>query len=149
MLDLRIAMKTNLLLVDDNFDQLKLRAMALEMSGFTVVTASGPVEAISIMAGLHEIDVAILDYHMPVMNGCVLADYLKSRYSDLKIILYSADVDIGESEMTGVDVFISKAEGLAPLLAQVFELAKVHGSVQGALFAPGSYFGSEPEWLAA
>jgi DNA-binding NtrC family response regulator len=83
--DLKIASRTTLLLVDDDTQQLELWAQILMMSGFTVVTAGSPAEAISVMArrGVPAVDVAILDYAMPLMNGCVLADYLKRRYPHL------------------------------------------------------------------
>lgn len=137
MIDLKIAMSTNLLLVDDDIDQLEVRALILKMSGFTVLAAGSPLEAISIMAQhpVQKVDVAILDYHMPVMNGCILAEYLKSRYPELKIILHSAALDISQSEMNSVDVFVSKSEGITPLLAQVSELVQAHPMGPDAVFA--------------
>src|SRR6201999_1986668 len=68
------------LLVDDEVQQLQLRALVMESCGFSVVTAGGPTEAISTMAGgtIEKTDVAILDYNMPVMNGTTLAARLRS-----------------------------------------------------------------------
>jgi CheY-like chemotaxis protein len=130
MIDIRLAMRTTLLLVDDDTDQLELRATVLKMSGYTVVSAGGPLDAMSIMAQEHgeNVDVAVLDYHMPVMNGCLLAGYLRIQYPDLKIILYSAALEIPEDEMSSVDVFVSKSEGIAPLLEQVSEFAEVRAA---------------------
>jgi CheY-like chemotaxis protein len=130
MIDFKSAIHTTLLLVDDAIEQLELRALVLKMSGFTVLTAGGPLEAISIMRQDpgDTVDIAILDYHMPVMNGCILADYLRSRYPDLKIILYSAALDIPENEMSSVDVFVSKSEGIAPLLERISEFARVRAT---------------------
>jgi CheY-like chemotaxis protein len=73
------------------------------------------------MASTVEIEIAILDYHMPVMNGCVLADHLKSMNPELKIILYSGAIDIPQSEMKNVDAFISKGNCVRRLLSQVCE----------------------------
>jgi hypothetical protein len=56
---------------------------------------------------------------MPVMNGCVLADYLKARYPDLKIILHSGLLDIPESEMSSVDSFVPKGGGIVRLLGEI------------------------------
>src|SRR4051812_15080725 len=107
-----------LLLVDDDIVQLELRAQVLRVWGFTVMTADSPVAAISTMAQHRpdQVDLAVLDYEMPGMNGCVLADYLRSRYPDLKIILHSASVDILEDEMCSIDAFIPKCEGVAHLV---------------------------------
>ncbi len=70
-----------------------------------------------------EVDVAVIDYDMPVMNGCVLADYLRARYPNLKVILHSGSVDISESEMSNVHAFVPKGEGVARLLEEVSVLA--------------------------
>ena len=55
---------------------------------------------------------AILDYEMPMMNGCVLADYLKARYPDLKIILHSGLLDIPENEMNSIGSVVPKGDGM-------------------------------------
>jgi CheY-like chemotaxis protein len=124
MTDLIRALRTTLLLVDDDVQQSELRALVLKRSGFTVLTANDPVTAISIMAEAAEhgdvaVNVAIVDYEMPVMNGCVLADYLRERYPELKIILHSGAPDIPESEMRSIDVFVPKGAGVGQLLDEV------------------------------
>jgi CheY-like chemotaxis protein len=126
MIDLETALGTRLLLVDDDIEQLELRALLLKMSGFTVLTASGPVEAIAIISqGTGDaVDVAILDYHMPVINGCILAGHVRRLCPDLKIILHSAAADIPESEMRSVDAIVPKTAGLTSLLAQISEFSE-------------------------
>ena len=127
MIDFRVAVHTTLLLVDDDIEQLDLLALTVKMSGFSVVTASSPVEAISIMNErcLRKIDVAVIDYQMPVMNGCVLAAYLKARYPELKIVLCSGALDISEDEMMKVDGFVSKRDGVGALLSKIAEFGQI------------------------
>lgn len=113
------------LLVDDEPTQLDLRAHVLSLSGFSVFTARGPLEALAIIAGTAErIDVAVLDYQMPVMNGCLLANHLRSRRPEVKIILHSGAIDIPRGEMTSIDTFIPKSDGVAMLIASVAHLAR-------------------------
>jgi CheY-like chemotaxis protein len=121
----RAAMRTTLLLVDDNIDQLELQSLVLTSSGFEVLTANCPVKAMSMIAqrNCEKIDIAVVDYHMPDMNGCALAEHLRKRHPALKIILYSAALEIPEDEMRSVDVFVSKSDGMARLLARLTELA--------------------------
>ena len=121
MLDFRIAVRTTVLLVDDDPVNVDTCSLALEMNGFAVVSVTSPYEAISIMNenSQRKIDVAILDFHMPLMNGCILADYLKARYPELKIVLYSGSLDIREQEMSSIDVFVPKGDGIAALLAKI------------------------------
>ena len=116
-----------ILLVDDETQGLWLRAQVMKSCGFPVVTAEGPLEALSLMAEDPDenIDLAILDYDMPVMNGCALAEELRSICPTLKIILYSGAVDIPQWEMTSVDPFVAKDEGTARLLDQIVQIAQV------------------------
>jgi CheY-like chemotaxis protein len=113
------------LLVDDEVQQLAVRAHVMKASGLSVITACGPIEAIWILAGtMEEIDVAILDYDMPVMNGCILARRIRSICPWLKIILYSGAVYIPQSKMTSVDAFIPKGDGVGTLINYVVQLAQ-------------------------
>ena len=117
----KVPTSLSVLFVDDEVTLLRLVADLMEEFGFAVIVARDPLEAISVMASTVEIEIAILDYHMPVMNGCVLADHLKSMNPELKIILYSGAIDIPQSEMKNVDAFISKGNCVRRLLSQVFE----------------------------
>lgn len=137
-MDLRVALRTTLLVVDDDVQQLALRALALKRSGFNVLTAGTPIEAISIMENdrASEVDVAILDYEMPVMNGCVLADYLRTRYREMRIILYSGTLDIAESDGCSVDAFVAKGDGLARLIEEISALVELTRGVPIPAAAP-------------
>ena len=117
-----------ILMVDDEIEQLRLRAQVIGMCGFAVITASGPMEAICMMTEkpVGRIDLAILDYNLPIMNGCALADRLKSMCPEMKIMLHSGEMDIPQNEMTSVDTFIPKGEGIGQLLAQIIRLAETH-----------------------
>lgn len=123
----KLRVTPRILLVDDEAQLLELCALVMKLSGFSVVTADGPIKAISTMAQrtTGKIDLAILDYNMPVMNGCALADRLRSMSPKLKIILYSDAIDIPKSEMASVDAFIPKGEGIARLLPQIIRFARV------------------------
>jgi hypothetical protein len=61
------------------------------------------------------------------MNGCDLADLLKVMRPELKIILYSGATDVPRTEMTSIDTFVSKADGITALIAEVAELTQVGG----------------------
>lgn len=121
-----------ILLVDDELEQLLLRAQVMSLRGFPVLTADNPSDAIFMMAEetIDKIELVILDYDMPGMNGCDLADTLKLMRPELKIILYSGASDIPRNEMTSIDTFVSKADGMPTLIAEVAELT--HDVVMGA-----------------
>jgi hypothetical protein len=62
---------------------------------------------------------------MPVVNGCILAEYLKARYPELKVALYSGALDIPEDEMMSLDGFISKSDGIDALLSKITEFGQI------------------------
>jgi len=142
MIDFKTAIRTTVLLVDDDVHQLGFCALALEMSGFSVVTASGPIEAIAILKEptFHRFDIAIIDYRMPVMNGCVLAEYLKERHPELKTVLYSDALSIPKEEMSAIDLFVAKADGVASLLARIAESGPLDVANPVFLSGENSYY---------
>jgi DNA-binding NtrC family response regulator len=116
-----------ILLVDDEIQQLWLRAQVMTLSGFPVLTADSPNVALSMVAeeAIEKVELVVLDYQMPDMNGCDLADLLKEMAPDLKIILYSGATDIPCSEMSSIDVFVSKGDGISRLIAEVARLSEI------------------------
>ena len=116
------------LLVDDDLRQLETCACILTMGGFPVLTARGPVEALSLATKLEEFDVAVIDYEMPVMNGAALAERLKSKLPKLCVVLYSAALSIPASDLETVDTVISKGEGITALLRQLWSLSAEYPS---------------------
>jgi CheY-like chemotaxis protein len=115
--------RTRLLLVDDDQQQLELCALVLRTAGFKVMTAWHAQEALSILEE-NAMDIAILDYEMPGMNGCELANAIRMRYGNTRIVLYSGSIGIPGGELRSVDAFVSKGNGPVPLIGQILELGR-------------------------
>lgn len=124
-----------ILLVDDEAQPMELRAQIMKLHGFSVLTADGPMKALTMMAekAVKKIQIAVLDYNMPGMNGCALAERLRSVLPNLRIILYTGAVDIPEGEMKGIDALVSKSDGIACLIAQVAQFVRVGMDTPGTL----------------
>ena len=110
-----------ILCVDDDWNGLEGRKMLLEEAGCEVVVASRGTDAMRLFAS-HPIDLVLLDYHMPGMNGDVVAEHMKSSQPDVPVALLSADDGLPESALRWVDVFVSKSESPANLLQTVEHL---------------------------
>jgi CheY-like chemotaxis protein len=106
------------LCVDDEFNGLEGRKMLLEEAGCKVLVASRGRDAMRLFAS-HPVDLVLLDYHMPGMNGDVVAEHMKSSQPDVPIALLSADEGLPEGALRWVDVFVSKSESPANLLQAV------------------------------
>ena len=114
------------LLVDDEVQPLELRAHIMELRGFFVLAVDSPLRAIAMAKQpVRTIDVAVLDYDMPVMNGGTLAGRLRSILPELRIVLYSGALDVPQSELNNVDAFVSKGDGIETLIDQVLRFAQI------------------------
>jgi CheY-like chemotaxis protein len=111
-------------LVDDDVRQLENLALVFKMSGFSVLAFGCPVAGLSALAGrpAPSLDFAVVDYQMPLMNGCVLAQYLRARYPKLKIVLYSGSPVVPEEDLHNVDGFVRKGTGVVHLLQEIAHL---------------------------
>lgn len=110
-----------LLCIDDNQDVLKCEQAFLESFGYTVLTAPNGGKGLE-LASIHSVDVVIVDYFMPEMNGHEVAIEMKRLRPQAPIIMLSGTVDVSEQALKLVDAFIAKdqvASQLSPTIAQL------------------------------
>lgn len=110
-----------LLCVDDEKVFVLLTARVLEANGYHVTAVSNPCEAVD-LSGREEIELAVLDYEMPEMNGARLARQLKSSLTKVKIVLFTGVLKVPEPDLSVVDAVVHKSEGIETLLATVDRL---------------------------
>ena len=114
-----------ILCVDDEWNGLDGRRTLLEERGYKVLVATNGDEALQLFASC-PIDLVLLDYHMPRVNGDVIAEHMKASQPDIPIAMLSADDELPESALEFVDAFISKSESPASLLMILEHLLYVH-----------------------
>ena len=119
-----------ILCVDDEWNGLEGRKMLLGEAGYKVLVATNGADALHLFAS-HPVDLVLLDYHMPGMNGDVVAEQMKAGQPDVPVALLSADDGLPESALKWVDAFVSKSESPANLLQIVEHLLDLR-----LLFAP-------------
>ena len=84
-----------ILLVDDDALLLDTFSDMLESEGYDVISAVNPYEAIHLIKD-EEIDLAILDYNLPYMNGAELGRLVYKSQSKVKIMFISGNDRIQE-----------------------------------------------------
>lgn len=104
-----------ILCVDDNEVGLFVNSVILRNEGYAVFACSKPSRVASIVHA-EEIDLAVLDYSLPGMNGAELAAICKAANPEMKVILFSGHLRIPKRELAVADVFIPKSEGIQALL---------------------------------
>jgi CheY-like chemotaxis protein len=109
------------LCIDDSQSVLECEKAFLETFGYTVLTALSGGEGLE-LASIYSVDVVIVDYFMPEMNGPEVAIEMRRLRPQAPIIMLSAAVDVPEQALKLVDVFIAKdrlASQLLPAIAQL------------------------------
>ena len=111
-----------ILLVDDNADAADLLGEILQLNGYVLKVAHGPVEALRVAPGFAP-DVAILDIGMAVMDGRALAMELRARLpAPLRMIAlsgYGQEIDRQHSLTTGFQAHLVKPVDLPQLLDEI------------------------------
>lgn len=79
-----------ILMVDDNATNRKILSLQTEKWGTQTTTCEYPSEALSILEQGVEFDLAILDMHMPEMDGEELAKKVRAKKPGLPLILFSS-----------------------------------------------------------
>ncbi|HEX6502134.1 MAG TPA: response regulator [Terriglobales bacterium] len=113
--------KPLILCADDNAHIVEGWKTLLKLKGYEVLTASNGAEALQAFVA-HPVDLAMLDYHMPRMNGDVAATRMKACKPDVPIALLSADTLPVLADLKAVDLFVSKSLPIAGVLEMVDQL---------------------------
>jgi len=107
--------------VDDDATGLDVRRMLLETRGYRVVTAENGSTALRLLPQ-HPVDLVVLDYYMPDMDGGLVAKELKRLQPGLPILMLSAYFWLPPAAMELCEDFVTKADSPAKFLAKVEEL---------------------------
>ena len=110
--------KPLILCVDDTPSVLEGQKMLLEENGYRVLTATNGKEAVQAFTS-HAVDLVLLDYHMPEMNGDTAAARMKDSKPDVPVALLSSDECLPSYDLEVVDCFIPKSEPIVSLLEKV------------------------------
>ncbi len=107
--------------IDDNQDALECERAFLETFAYTVLTAPSGSKGLE-LATIHSVDVVIVDYFMPEMNGPEVAIEMRLLRPRALIIMLSAAAGVREQALQLVDAFIVKDHLASQLLSAVAQL---------------------------
>jgi CheY-like chemotaxis protein len=111
-----------ILCIDDDPVMLELEQALLNHTGGTVLTATDGVNGIA-LARANKIDVVVLDFNMPGLDGNQIAQILRKEHPTLPVVVWSGDLDaIPECLKWFADALLQKTDGPAALLSTVGEI---------------------------
>ena len=109
------------LCVDDDPDTLKVRKLLLESRGYSVLTATSGEEALNLISPNASVDLVLLDYVMPGMNGDELAEKVRQKFPALPVVAVSGVERLPERLLRNVDASLPKGVDPEVLLSAVAE----------------------------
>lgn len=112
-----VPFKQTVLCIDDNEDLLECEKEFLETFGYTALTAPSGCKALEV-ASVSSIDVVVVDYLMPEMDGHEVAIKMRRLRPQAPIIMLSG-ADIPEQALKSVDAFIAKEQLSSHLLTAI------------------------------
>jgi CheY-like chemotaxis protein len=110
------------LCIDDSQDVLDCERAFLESFGYTVLTAPSGSEGLE-LASIHSVDVVILDYFMPAMNGQEVAIEMRRLRPQAPIILLTEGLGVPEQALPLVDALVAKDRLASQLLPTIAHLS--------------------------
>jgi CheY-like chemotaxis protein len=108
-----------ILFIDDDEDLLSLMDLSLQGLGFKVLTAASGKKGLEIIT-TQPVDVIVLDYRMPDMDGGAVARETRQIAPSTPIIMYSGALEqVPDTILELVDEFVSKQEPISTLLYHI------------------------------
>jgi CheY-like chemotaxis protein len=107
------------LVIDDDMAMLELLASVLDDEGYSVRTASGGVQGLSLLEEKPP-GLVLLDWMMPTMRGDEVLRRIKAgRFRHIPVVILSANGDAKALIAEGADAFIAKPFDIDDLLSCV------------------------------
>lgn len=109
------------LCVDDERIGLRVRKIMLESRGYAVLTASNGSDGLKLFEE-NPVDLVILDYFMPGLNGGDVASEMRRRRPDVPIVFLSAYFSLPPEALELADAFITKGDTPDVLIEKIQNL---------------------------
>ena len=113
-----------ILCIDDNRNLLEVQQLLLESKGYSVLLAPDGPTGIA-LSREHLVDVVVLDFNMPGMDGSQVAQVMTQEQPTLPVVILSGyPAEIPESLRWCAEAVLHKADGPAVLLSVLESLVK-------------------------
>jgi|TARA_B100001971_G_C18159209_1_gene520423 CheY-like chemotaxis protein len=116
-----------ILIVEDIESSILFFTSAIKRTGATILTAVNGKEAIEAVKNNPDIDIILMDIHMPEMNGLEATSTIKSINPNISIIIQTAYVMDYSAEVcikAGCDTYIVKPVNIDTLFKSINDLIK-------------------------
>ena len=130
------------LCIDDDPDNLRIRELLLNQLGYETLIACSGASGLGMFQAV-EVNIVILDYAMPDLNGAQVASRMRALKPDVPILMYSGLTTVPDDVEGQVDAFLVKGRPV-----QEFEGAPLKTGIGRSSKAPNPYASREKRSLA-
>jgi CheY-like chemotaxis protein len=122
-----------ILCIDDYDAGLRVRKLLLQNWGYMVITAGSGEEGLAMLASLQfgSVDVVMVDYLLPGMDGEQLARIIKTHWPGVRVIMLSGNPRVPTSARSCADAFLIKGAPSDQLRTKLSELLAPSPAMQG------------------
>jgi DNA-binding response OmpR family regulator len=120
VVDQRLIRKS-ILCIDDDASCLEVHKRLLERAGYEVFDCANGDEGPAVYSSV-QLDLVLLDYSMPGMNGAEVACAMRALRPGVPIMMVSGQPDRPEDSNGCVDAYLDKTQGFEEILAKIVEL---------------------------
>jgi DNA-binding response OmpR family regulator len=110
-----------LLCVDGRLASLQARKLLLEHEGYAVLTATDGTAGLELFVS-RSVDLVLLDYNMPGLNGAVVAQRMRALKPEVPLVMLSGRFEPPAEAAGLIDAYISKVQNPCVLLNQIDQL---------------------------
>ena len=110
-----------LLCIDDDENQVLIQRALLHSKGYDVVVATGGRDGLTAF-GNHHVDLVVVDYRMPDIDGGAVARKLREKNPSLPIVMFTGVDDISPDDLKAVNSLVKKGESPTALSDEVQRL---------------------------
>jgi|SRR5579872_268350 len=114
---------TTILCIDDEPDALEVRKLLLESAGYRVIQAASGKQGLKLFS-VAVINLVLVDYWMPGMNGLAVARQIKELDPDMPIVMISGLAELPGEAVGIADRWILKGHPVQDLLDTLAELTQ-------------------------
>jgi CheY-like chemotaxis protein len=108
------------LCIDDEMFGLTSRKLILEQNGYSVLTSTDGELGLKIFSAM-PVQLVVLDYAMPGLDGMRVAEAMRKVKPDVPIIMLSSYSEPPEGCAVLVDAYVVKSEGPEILLSRIHQ----------------------------
>jgi DNA-binding response OmpR family regulator len=134
-------MATNPTLLCIHRDPAQLRS--LQENGYQLLTATNGHDGLRLFAS-HPVDAIVLDYHLGLLDGAVVANEIKRVRPTIPIVMMADNLELPDGALKSIDALVTKSDGAHFLWATVHFVLNVkpaqsrEGNRQGRIkLSPG------------